>query len=342
MAEIIGKEVILKDENGEVIVPYVGYASSGRNVGDIFYTTRLDTELNGAVECNGGTYNTADFSGNQSIGNLLRGGKLPYVSLEEYESIITVNGSCRAFGWDGGDSFRVPLLNDVYIEAGNAESVGEFISESLPNIKGEYNVWWSTVNAPSGAFYGSNSTSNGSGNGGTTGPFFDTMNFDASLSSSTYQDGAKVKPDSVRYRAMVQLAIKTTDDAVITVTSGLQQIANKAENDLSNLSTDGVNYINDTINNIITERDNKYNWNAVVTKSTNTDYTAEFTGLLWCYGQEGNGTRAITINGASFNWCYHYGSGYSSGEVQVPLHKGDKFRVGATDSGSNIYFIPAK
>lgn len=96
------------------------------------------------------------------------------------------------------------------------------------------------------------------------------------------------------------------------------------------------------INGVIADRDNKYDYTAVVTKSTGTEYTAEFTGLLWVFGKEGNGTRTITINGASFNWCYHYGSGYSSGEVQVPLHKGDKFRVNATDSGSNIYFIPAK
>lgn len=341
MAEIIGKEVLLKDENGEVIVPYVGYASSGRNVGDIFFTSRLDTELNGAVECNGGTYNIADFSGSQSIGNLLSGGKLPYVSLQEYESIITTNGSCRAFGWDGGTSFRVPLLNDVYIEAGTASSFGEFISESLPNITGFFANWWSSINSPSGAFWGSSPTQNAATSGGDKSTqYYDGINFDASKSNSTYQDGAKVKPDSVRYRAMVQLAIKTTDEAVITVTSGLQQIANKAENDLSNLSTDGVNYINDTINNIITERDNKYNWNAVVTKSTGTEYTAEFTGLLWVFGKEGYNTISMTINGVSFNWCYHYGSGYSSGEVQVPLHKGDVFKVNKPSSGSNIYFIP--
>ena len=41
---------------------------------------------------------------------LLNSGSLPYVSLSEYENLIIANGSCRAFGWDGGTSFRVPTI----------------------------------------------------------------------------------------------------------------------------------------------------------------------------------------------------------------------------------------
>ena len=215
MVEYTGREVLLKDENGEVIIPYVSYASSGRNIGDIFYTTRLDTELNGAVECNGGTYDTSDFSGNQSIGNLLSGGKVPYVSLTEYANIVSSNGSCRAFGWDGGTSFRVPLLNDVYIEAGTAASAGEFIKESLPNITGTLGVRSGVDTYLDGVFSYSRGDSTSAVN--VAGADADVRwGFDASRSSSTYQNGAKVKPDSVRYRAMVQLAITATEDAVIT------------------------------------------------------------------------------------------------------------------------------
>lgn len=49
------------------------------------------------------------------------------------------------------------------------------------NITGGYNVYWSTVNAPSGAFYGTNPTKNGSEQGGgSTTQYYDTINFDAS------------------------------------------------------------------------------------------------------------------------------------------------------------------
>lgn len=214
----------IKTINGESILGSgdleIKSGGSGRNVGDIFYTTRTDNELNGAVECNGGTYNIGDFEGNQSVGVLLNSGSLPYVSLTEYSDLIIENGSCRAFGWDGGNDFRVPLLNDVYVEAGNAESAGEFISESLPNIKGTF-VADPSLGAVSGAFANEASGNGRSGNDS----YARTVSFDASRVSSTYQDGAKVKPNSVRYRAMVQLANEATDEAVITATSALQQIS---------------------------------------------------------------------------------------------------------------------
>lgn len=207
-----------------------GVVGFGRNVGDIFYTTRTDSELNGAVECNGATYNKNDFTGEQAIGNLLELNKLPYVSLSEYASLVSTNGSCRAFGWDGGDSFRVPTLQDVYIEAGTALTAGEFINESLPNISGTFNAVWEEARGriATGAFGatnsgGSNESPNSPGSGQCT------WDFNASRSSSAYQDGAKVKPDSVRYRAMVQLANEATDEALITATSALQQIANKVD-----------------------------------------------------------------------------------------------------------------
>lgn len=216
----------IKTINGESVVGGGDLeikSGSSRNVGDIFYTSRLDTELNGAVECNGGTYNIGDFEGEQSVGVLLNAGSLPYVSLTEYRDLVIANGSCRAFGWDGGNDFRVPLLNDVYIQVGNATSAGEFIKESLPNIEGSW--LYGGVDGggnSSGAFETITENNYGAGHGaGTTYGF----NFNASRSSSVYQDGAKVKPDSVRYRAMVQLANEATDEAVINATSALQQIS---------------------------------------------------------------------------------------------------------------------
>lgn len=52
-------------------------------------------------------------------------------------------------------------------------------------------------------------------------------NFDAHNSSSTYQDGAKVKPNTVKYRAMIQLTTGATDDCTLSV-------LNKADKDLVN------------------------------------------------------------------------------------------------------------
>ena len=210
---------------------------SGLNVGDIFYTSRLDNELNGAVEANGGTYNVADFTGEKSVPALLADGKLPFVSFEEYENIVATNGSCRAWGWDNGDTFRVPTLKDVYLMAGQAETAGEFINESLPN---HYHV--QAFGTSTG---GTNGERFGVTNVGKNSTYFDTggtgalptgANTSNVYGSDSYQDGAKVRPDSVRYRAMVHLSNEATDEALMICTSVLSDVSdlkqNKADKDV--------------------------------------------------------------------------------------------------------------
>ena len=182
------------------------------NVGDIFYTSRLDVSLNGAVECNGNLYNTTDFGGAQSIGNLLRDSKVPYISLTEHQTTVDTYGSCRCFGWDGGTEFRVPKLADVFIEAGVAASEGEFISAGLPNITGKSNVWGS--NSESGALKTTITGTNGLGSHVYS--VVGNIGLDASKSNAIYGNSTTVQPPAVRYRAMVQLAFGATDDAVVT------------------------------------------------------------------------------------------------------------------------------
>ena len=315
--------------SGDLEIKSVG---SGRNVGDIFYTTRTDSELNGAVECNGGTYNIEDFEGNQSVGVLLNSGSLPYVSLVEYTSIVATNGSVRCFGWDGGNDFRVPLLNDVYIESGNAESAGEFISESLPNITGYLGtVLKITSTTGGGVFAGSTDFAATSKAGTSSGIHQGTVSFDASGSNSSYKNNAKVKPDSVRYRAMIQLANGATDEAVITATSALQQIGNKAEIDLSNVSSVSSSFIKQCTSWGMPD------YNAGVSFSTNT-YTAPSDGFIFC-GVQGNGSQSTTINGKQVAITYNTGVSGSYPQICIPVCKDDIFTTNASLNWAIFYPI---
>lgn len=195
-----------------------------RNVGDIFYTARLDAVLNGAVECNGAQYNVADFTGPQAAPALLSSGKLPYVSLTDFDAAVAANGSCRAFGWDGADAavFKVPKLNGVYIMAGTAASAGEYIPESLPNVAvntgGNVKIAASgAAGASSGAgalFFRNHSVVTGGTMGAATTVGYDTLYLDMSRSNAVFKNGAKVRPDTVRYRAMVQIATGAGDEAL--------------------------------------------------------------------------------------------------------------------------------
>lgn len=198
-------------------------SGSGRNVGDVFYTSRTDAELNGAFECNGAQHNIADFNvGTKSVSALLAAGNLPYVSIEAFDAAVAANGSCRCFGWDGADAtvFKVPKLNDVYIQAGTAASAGEFISESLPNPNSTLYSYWGGGQGNSG-----NQSIIGQNYSGSVSTASDGIITRVETENSTYQDSAKVRPDSVRYRPMIQLANSTTDEALATVTSVLGRLS---------------------------------------------------------------------------------------------------------------------
>lgn len=218
---------------------------ASRNIGDVFYTTRTDTALNGAVECNGGQYNIADF---ETVASLLSLGKLPYISVTEFDACVTTHGSCRCFGWDGTDAtvFKVPLLEDIYIMAGTATNAGEFISESLPN----HQHYVFVTDGATSSDGGSNLTSNtfaskytntgGYGSaviGAVTSPT-DWAGMSSGVFTGNVYNGTKVRPDSVRYRAMVQLVNTASDEAVLNCTGVVADIATlgvtKANKDLSN------------------------------------------------------------------------------------------------------------
>lgn len=202
------------------------------NVGDIFYSLRLDDELNGAVVCNGNYYELEDFTGTHSIKNLLEQNKLTYVSLDEYENTLNTYGSVRCFGYDiGGTQFRVPTLDDVYIKAGIANLPNEFNVESLPNHTHRENFVFSEGVRPLSSVF---NASDGEGNiksltqnithkSSATTSVVQTSA--ASDSNSVYKNGAKVNPDNIRYRAFVQLANSATENAVISATSAISKLS---------------------------------------------------------------------------------------------------------------------
>ena len=83
------------------VAPVDGASGAGRNIGDIFWTTRTDSALNGAVEANGAQYNFADLNGgNNNVQALLDSGALPSVSIAEFDAKVASDGGCDAFGAD--------------------------------------------------------------------------------------------------------------------------------------------------------------------------------------------------------------------------------------------------
>ena len=279
------------NENFDKIDAKAGNIQGSYNVGDIFYSMRTEQQFNGAALCDGASYSLDDFEGETTVKELLEAGKLPYVGLEEYESSLSSSGSCRAFGWDGGTEFRVPTLNDVFIQAGQATTPVEFLAESLPNITGSFHVSGnktaSQVDKFTGAFYSDYEATAVTNNytsaaNGTSSYQAQLTTLDASRSSAAYQDGAKVRPDSVRYSAYVQLASKVRDVSLQDYSSQLQETTDELNADIRLTGAETKNLIDESV-----EQAEKISDKVVYGNIGDIKYTARTdtpAGGFWCDG----------------------------------------------------------
>ena len=85
-------------------------ATGGLNIGDTFYTTRTDNELNGAVEANGAQYNFADVNGgDNNIQLLIANGSLPYLPIAEFDAMVAEQGGCDSFGYGTNELIIYPV-----------------------------------------------------------------------------------------------------------------------------------------------------------------------------------------------------------------------------------------
>lgn len=212
--EITGNSTVEMPQNpSDDNIANVGFVKStiggARNIGDIFLTKRTDNALNGAVECDGATYNTTDFTGVQSIGNLLALNKIPYVSLSAYAAEITAKGWCDSFGWDGTGTtaFRVPTLT---------AHVWQNIQMGIKGAVGQSNA------SQYGKYFVAQTTSFGQQTRPDTGGYNINVTPDQDIVGASVVTTDKTS----QQRVMVQLAVSTTDEALETCTSVLAMLAN--------------------------------------------------------------------------------------------------------------------
>lgn len=101
---------------------------------------------------------------------------------------------------DGNSTFNLPNPVDRVLQGtGTRGAVGTTLNESLPNINGNfYALDYSGATGQTSSTYGALNV-NSRGTGSTTGTVKDVANigFDASRSSSTYQDDAPVQQDAL-------------------------------------------------------------------------------------------------------------------------------------------------
>ena len=202
------------------------------HIGQIGYTARTSAP-EGCAWCDGAEYTQAQFP---DVYQMLVDNKIARSNYTNYNTCVSSYGSCGFFGLDTTNKkFKVPTLTNIYIKAGQSPvNAGK---ESLPNITGTFdgncNGYTTTYNA-TGAFYktsGDNRQSDSNGNSSNS------LGFDASRSSSTYKDGAKVNPDHVVYRSYVVLYSSAVEASTAQAAEFIESLSTKANTDLSNVSS---------------------------------------------------------------------------------------------------------
>ena len=311
---------------------YAISASFG-NIGDICPTTSTVVP-NGGAWCDGAEYTKAAFP---DMYARLVAGKNISVSIDTFNELVNTYGSCSFFGLNTEtESFKVPLLKDVYIKAGDTPLA--FGAESLPNITGTSPSIGDENDNSAAKYTGALSLDN---DGSSTklaslsqNNYPNYIQFDASVSSPTYQDGAKVNPD---YRAYVVLYSSAAEASEAQTAEFMTALGGKANVALDNVAP------------AQSFKDMSVGWGmpdygsaVAVSFATDTSYTAPCDCLLFLrtYGAAQNyvyGKINGTIDtGASFA---------SAGESMavIPLNKGDTFTITNISSGSSdCKIIPCK
>ncbi len=207
-------------EAADEALKYVVLSSFG-NIGDIKYTTRTEVP-NGGAWCDGTEYTKDAFP---DIYQMLVDGKISSIDYSTFDSNILTNGSCGFFALDSlTQKFKVPLLKDVYLKAGQAPAM--FGAESLPKPFDIGGGLWI----------------NNTGNGITT-MQVGKDNKIVVYSSSIYKEGAKVNPDHVVYRAYVVLYSSAAEASEAQAADLLSNLGSKLNTDISNINAVGKEYV---------------------------------------------------------------------------------------------------
>lgn len=176
-------------------------------------------------------------------------------SEEEYNADVSTFGQCGRFVI-ANDYVRIPKITRFIGATITLSEIGKTYKESLPNIKGGFNGSYAglggkpQVQGGYGSFdavgsIGTTITQNYANTASGTTDAKDTnwINFDASLSSPTYQDGAKVQPDHVKYPYYMVISTEgQTAEVGVDINKVYEDMNLKANTTLSNVSSN-IDYV---------------------------------------------------------------------------------------------------
>jgi hypothetical protein len=182
----------------------------------------FQTPPDGAIQCNGATYNRALYKDFFAYAT-----SKGWVKTEaEWQSIASSNGGfCPYYSQgDGSTTFRTPKFAPFMQVAIASANVGKYHQAGLPNITGPFTEYGNTSGLEcTGAFNGEERIGIGSNSGGASDGGRITMR--ASPSSSIYGHSSTVQPESHEWMICVVVAGQTTNLGSVDVSNVMSAVA---------------------------------------------------------------------------------------------------------------------
>mgnify|MGYP003292318535 CR=1 FL=1 len=236
----------------------------------------------------------------------------------QWQDIVDEYGVCGYYVYTEGVSVRLPKVTGIVEGTVDVNALGSIVPESLPNIIG--NTCLSIVDAyATGAFRVGSSSDNGSGANKTYTGY--GVNFDASRSSSVYQDNAHVQPQTIKGYYYIVVSTVTKTDIEVDIDQIQTDLNNKVDaNSLAECNVVIETYVNGTDGYRIWSDGYCEQWGVLTTSSETGTYSfaktfkdtnynlriSNLTGIRLITG--------ITKNTNSFGWVqYNVSSGGTIG-----------------------------
>jgi len=256
-------------------------------------------------------------------------------SEEEYNSDVSAYGQCGRFVITN-DYVRIPKITRFIGATITLSEIGKSYAESLPNINvkttgsGEGNSLWHRNHT-------ADKTGLARGDGNTVGKDGSSpqiSNISLTTYNPTYQEGAKVQPDHIKYPYYMVISTEgQTAEVGVDINKVYEDLNIKANSDLSNVASVASSFKEASVGWGMPD------YSAGVKKANNTQYTAEVDGFLLYNYSGATKANVLIINGVSINLTTQ--AQYSHGvALMLPLSKGDNYKL--TGEGKILMFFPCK
>lgn len=250
-------------------------------------------------------------------------------SEEEYNADLLAYGQCGKFVI-GTDYVRIPTITRFIGATITLSEIGKTYKESLPNITGAISCGVVRQSYQEGALYREERKKGYDGDYAGADSGMERLVLDASRSSSTYQDNAKVQPDHTKFPYYMVISNEgQTANVEIDINKVYEDMNLKANSDLSNVASVASSF-----------KEQSVGWGMPDYRSIisiNSGYVAPCAGYIRGTGNFNSGVGYLDINGMRVQYLNSASNAQAS--VFVPVNKNDNITF---SNIGEVYFFPCK